>query len=85
LPVAQRREAVLSLLRREEAAVIARRFVDFLRDGYSHVRIRYRTPQQLGLLERFHQTHNSEEVYWRLYEGPQHARLCLAGAFQHRT
>jgi putative transposase len=30
---------------------IARRFADFVRDPYSHVRIQYRTPQQLGLLE----------------------------------
>ena len=29
---------------------IARRFVDFVREPYSHVRIQYRTPQQLGLL-----------------------------------
>ncbi|HVX14278.1 MAG TPA: integrase core domain-containing protein [Pirellulales bacterium] len=36
------------------------------------------TPQQLGLLERFHQTLKSEEVYWRLYDDPQHCRECLA-------
>lgn len=59
------------------SSFIARRFVDFVREGYSHVRIRYRTPQQLGLLERFHQTLKSEEVYWHLYESPQHARECL--------
>jgi transposase InsO family protein len=57
---------------------IAKRFVAFLRDQYSHVRIQYRTPQQLGLLERFHQTLKSEEVYWRLYDHPQHCRMCLA-------
>jgi putative transposase len=56
---------------------IARRFADFVREPYSHVRIAYRTPQQLGLLERFHQTLKTEEVYWRLYENPQHARACL--------
>ncbi len=56
---------------------IARRFGDFVRDLYSHVRIQYRTPQQLGLLERLHQTLKVEEVYWRLYENPQHARACL--------
>jgi putative transposase len=56
---------------------IARRFADFVRERYSHVRIQYRTPQQLGLLERFHQTLKTEEVYWRLYEDPQHARTCL--------
>ena len=36
------------------------------------------TPTQLGLLERFHQTLKTEEVYWRMYEHPQHARECLA-------
>jgi putative transposase len=57
---------------------VARRFADFVREPFSHVRIQYRTPQQLGLLERFHQTLKTEEVYWRLYENPQHARVCLA-------
>jgi putative transposase len=57
---------------------MARRFAAFVRDQYSHVRIRYRTPQQLGLLERFHATLKTEEVYWRLYEHPQHCRACLA-------
>ena len=56
---------------------IARRFADFVREPYSHVRIQYRTPQQLGLLERFHQTLKTEDVYWRLYENSQHARACL--------
>ncbi len=55
----------------------ARRFVEFGREPYSHVRIQHRTPQQLGLLERFHQTLKIEEVYWRFYEDPQHARACL--------
>ena len=57
---------------------IARRFTTFVAEQYSHVRIRYRTPEQLGLLERFHRTLKTEEVYWRLYDHPQHARLCLA-------
>jgi transposase InsO family protein len=39
---------------------LARRFVNFVREAYSHVRIQYRTPQQLGLLERFHQTLKTE-------------------------
>jgi transposase InsO family protein len=51
---------------------------DFVREQYSHVRIQYRTPQQLGLLERFHQTLKTKEVYWRLYENPEHAWKCLA-------
>lgn len=59
------------------SSFIARRFVDFVKDGFSHVRIQYRTPQQLGLLERLHQTLKTEEVYWRTYDGPQHCRECL--------
>jgi len=57
---------------------IARRFRDFVREPHSRVRIVYRTPQQSGLLERFHETLKTEEVYWRLDENPQHARACLA-------
>ena len=37
----------------------------------------YRTPTQLGLLERMHKTIKEEEVYWRLYENPDHAQPCL--------
>jgi putative transposase len=57
---------------------IAKRFLAFVGDQFSHVRIQYRTPQQLGRLERFHQTLKTEEVYWRLYDHPQHCRVCLA-------
>lgn len=57
---------------------LARRFASFIRGGYEHVRIAYRTPQQLGLLERFHQTLKTEEVYWRMYTDVTHARQCLA-------
>jgi transposase InsO family protein len=60
------------------SSFIAKRFVKYVSQQYSHVRIRYRTPTQLGLLERFHQTLKTEEVYWRLYDDPQHARGCLA-------
>jgi transposase InsO family protein len=49
------------------SSFIARRFVAFTKDNYRQVRIRYRTPTQLGLLERFHRTLKEEEVYWRLY------------------
>jgi len=59
------------------SSFIAKRFADFIRDQYSHVRIAYRTPTQLGLLERFHRTLKQEEVYWRMYDHPQHARACL--------
>jgi transposase InsO family protein len=57
---------------------IARRFEVFLRDLFTHVRIAYRTPTQLGLLERFHRTLKDEELYWRLYDSPEHCRQCLA-------
>ena len=57
---------------------IARRFMSFVQGDYTQVRIAYRTPTQLGLLERFHRTLKEEEVYWRLYDDPAHARACLA-------
>ncbi len=57
---------------------LARRFVNHIRGDYRQVRIAYRTPTQLGLLERFHRTLKEEEVYWRLYDDPAHARVCLA-------
>lgn len=60
------------------SSFIARRFTAFVKDQFCHVRIQYRTPQQLGLLERFHATLKTEEVYWRMYDHPQHARTCLA-------
>jgi putative transposase len=61
---------------------LARRFAGFIQGRYQHVRIAYRTPQQLGLLERFHQTLKTEEVYWRLYDHPAHARECLAAFWE---
>lgn len=60
------------------SSFLARRFAAFVQDQFQHVRIQYRTPQQLGLLERFHATLKTEEVYWRLYDHPQHCRECLA-------
>jgi transposase InsO family protein len=62
---------------------IARRFQKFVAEQFQHVRIRYRTPTQLGLLERFHKTLKTEEVYWQLYKNPHEARQSLA-AFQAR-
>jgi len=56
---------------------IARRFGKYIEELYCHVRIQYRTPTQLGLLERFHKTLKTEEVYWRLYDSPAHCRECL--------
>jgi putative transposase len=62
---------------------IAKRVFKFLQGRFSHVRIRYRTPTQLGLLERFHRTLKEEEIYWQLYDDPAHARDSLA-AFRIR-
>ena len=60
------------------SSFLARRFRAYLQNRFSHVRIRYRTPTQRGLLERFDQTLKQEEIYWRLYEDPGHARACLS-------
>ena len=62
---------------------LAKRFRAHIGEDFSHVRIRYRTPSQLGLLERFHQTLKREEVYWQLYDNPGHCRNGLA-AFRKR-
>ena len=56
---------------------MARSFRLYVKGRFNHVRIAYRTPTQLGLLERFHQTLKTEEVYWRWYESPSDARECL--------
>ena len=65
------------------SSFIAQRFQRHIRERFRHVRTRYRTPQQLGLLERFHQTLKREEVYWQLYDSPADARDKLA-AFRER-
>lgn len=66
---------------------IARRFAQALRGitiqatglgALAHVRIGYRMPTQLGLLERFHGTLKREEVYWNLYADPVEAAAKLA-------
>ncbi|MCC7411666.1 MAG: IS3 family transposase [Gammaproteobacteria bacterium] len=57
---------------------LARAFRRHIDGDYAHVRIQYRTPTQLGLLERFHQTLKTEEVYWKLYASPGEARESLA-------
>ncbi len=59
------------------SSFVARRFGAYVKGLYAHVRIRYRTPTQLGLLERFHRTLKEEEIYWRLYDSPAHARECV--------
>jgi transposase InsO family protein len=60
------------------SSFIARRFQTHVKPTFEHVRIAYRTPTQLGLIERFHRTLKKEEVYWRVYDIPAHARVCLA-------
>lgn len=60
------------------SSFLARRFGAYVSGLYSHVRIRYRTPTQLGLLERFHRTLKDEEIYWRMYESPTHAQECIS-------
>lgn len=66
------------LLTDNGSSFIAKRFRKHVAEDFSHVRIRYRTPTQLGLLERFHRTLKHEEVYWREYDNPGHAKECLA-------
>ena len=66
------------------SSFLARRYRKMLEEnGFEHVRIRYRTPTQLGLLERFHGTLKKEEVYWQIYQSPQHGRESLE-AFRRR-
>lgn len=62
---------------------LARRFREHIEGRLCQVRTQYRTPQQLGLLERFHQTLKQEEVYWEIYRSPAEARDRLA-AFRER-
>ncbi len=59
------------------SSFLARSFQRHIDGDYVHVRIQYRTPTQLGLLERFHRTLKTEEVYWRLYATPGEARESL--------
>lgn len=65
------------------SSFLARHFQAHIAGQYAHVRIQYRTPTQLGLLERFHQTLKTEEVYWKLYASPGEARESLE-VFRHR-
>ncbi len=53
---------------------LARRFQRHIKGVLSQVRTRCRTLQQLGLLERFHQTLKQEEVYGDIYRSPGEAR-----------
>lgn len=57
---------------------LARRFQRHIKGWLNQVRTQYRTPQQLGLLERFHQTLKREEAYWDIYRSVGEARDRLA-------
>lgn len=65
------------------SSFLSRRFLGHIAGSLDHVRTRYRTPEQLGLLERFHRTLKEEEVYWQLYRSPSEAREKLE-AFRQR-
>ena len=60
------------------SSFLAKRFQTYVRNPYAHGRIRYRTPTQLGRLERFHRTFKDEEVYGHVYDSPAHARDGMA-------
>lgn len=67
-------EEIPTLVTDNGSNFLSRRFRAHI-DGVLHqVRTQYRTPQQLGLLERFHQTLKREEVYWDIYRSPAEAR-----------
>jgi transposase InsO family protein len=53
---------------------LSKRFQKDIQGRFQHVRTGYRTAEQLGLLERCHQTLKREEVYWQLYDHPPDAR-----------
>ena len=56
---------------------MSRKFRDYVSQHFNHVRIQYRTPTQLGVLERFHGTLKDEKMYWNLYDSPADARRSL--------
>ena len=61
-------EKVPLLVTDHGSSFMTRRFQEHIRGLLRHVRIAYRTPVQLSLLERLHQTLKSEEVHWCLYD-----------------
>jgi len=71
------------IARRFRAALDGERITGTGVSAFSQVRIGYRMPTQLGLLERFHETLKREEVYWNLYADPRDARQKL-GLFHER-
>jgi putative transposase len=68
----------INLVTDNGSSFLARRFKKMLKEkGFDHYRIQYRTPQQLGLLERFHQNLKRAEIYWNLYKNPAEAKVSL--------
>ena len=55
----------------------ARAFRRHIEGDHAHVGIAYRPPSQLGLLEPFHQTLKTEDVYWKLPASSGEARQSL--------
>ncbi len=68
---------ILFLVTDNGPSFMAKRCHRFVRNEFRHVRIQYRTPTQLGLLERFHRTLKEEAIYWRDYGSPAHALECI--------
>ena len=66
--------AVPTLVTDNGSNFLAKRFREHIDGKLTQVRTRYRTPQQLVLLERFHRTLKQEEIYWELYRSPSEAR-----------
>ncbi len=64
------------------SSFVAKRFGAYLKDRFSHVRIEYRTPTQLGLLQRFHRTLKAEAA--RLWTEPGAPRRRLPTALGQR-
>ena len=62
---------------------MSRKFHDYASQHFNHVRIQYRTPTKLGLLERFHGTLKDEKVYWNQYDNPADARRSLDAYQEH--
>ena len=68
---------VLTQVSNNSACFVSKRFHESADEQLDHVRIQYRIPNQLGLLERFHVTLKDEEVYLNMYDSPEDAPSSL--------